>query len=559
MTLIHTLSDSDDSELESLRDSPPRKKPRLSQLPTVTVHIIQQKLPDSDIEELYSLVDKCDNEALSLKLTPSIEEAKVIVTTLRMRRRLERHLDWELASQKAIVTPDWIRACYEKQSVAPYASFAAIKELQDSQPSAWESPSQPLESAEVPIYDWKDYDHTSGYACMRASPLVCPNQELARQLAVVSRERKLEGNDVSSLSYARAVAVRYLFTFIAEQAADAPSRQLKVLCHYPQVLELCRIDPRPAFPHELTNRNLREFQQLTFVGPKTSSKVAEFVQKGFITETMKIESSSRYTSLNTFTQVHGIGPTTARSLYTDGLRTLEDLRRYYSSSHAERSHQTRDLPTLTTADALALHEDLQQKIPRSEVEEIHACIKHEMEGILKGCHTVVCGGYRRGKPYSNDLDIVIGHPEFSSSTEREQELASQFLLGLHMKGIITHCFKQSVQFHNTKPKRTWTPPNTLDVVLTIFKLPNSTVHRQVDFIFVLDPKAFWTAVVGWTGSMMFERDIRRWAKEKKGLKFDSRGITRRRDSHVFAPKSEKEVFDILGLQWIHPTLRNADI
>ena len=35
--------------------------------------------------------------------------------------------------------------------------------------------------------------------------------------------------------------------------------------------------------------------------------------------------------------------------------------------------------------------------------------------------------------------------------------------------------------------------------------------------------------------------------------------TRRRDSQLFYPQSEKEVFDIIGLPWVDPTLRNTDV
>lgn len=35
--------------------------------------------------------------------------------------------------------------------------------------------------------------------------------------------------------------------------------------------------------------------------------------------------------------------------------------------------------------------------------------------------------------------------------------------------------------------------------------------------------------------------------------------TRRHDSKAFIPKSEKEVFDMLGLEWIDPILRNANL
>lgn len=58
---------------------------------------------------------------------------------------------------------------------------------------------------------------------------------------------------------------------------------------------------------------------------------------------------------------------------------------------------------------------------------------------------------------------------------------------------------------------------------------------------------------------MFERDLRLWAKQEKGMKFDSSGLTRRHDSKMFLPKSEEDVFTMLGLDWIDPTSRNAGV
>jgi len=67
---------------------------------------------------------------------------------------------------------------------------------------------------------------------------------------------------------------------------------------------------------------------------------------------------------------------------------------------------------------------------------------------------------------------------------------------------------------------------------------------------------------------------------RRGLKFDSSGMcgslssgrlpgshefiflscrTRRRDTKPMFPKSERAVFEVLGLEWIDPTLRNADL
>lgn len=102
----------------------------------------------------------------------------------------------------------------------------------------------------------------------------------------------------------------------------------------------------------------------------------------------------------------------------------------------------------------------------------------------------------------------------------------------------------------------------LEKAMTIFALPKNAVHqrvhRRLDLIFAA-PETYWTAIIGWTGSKMFERDLRLWAKVEMGMKFDSSGLTRRYDSKLFMPSSERHVFEILGLDWIDPTMRNADV
>lgn len=93
-------------------------------------------------------------------------------------------------------------------------------------------------------------------------------------------------------------------------------------------------------------------------------------------------------------------------------------------------------------------------------------------------------------------------------------------------------------FHAPNTLRT-THWDSLEKSLTIFKLPNSAInntpglHRRLDLICTV-PDVYWTAIVGWyckpsamcmsvithtflyrTGSKMFERDLRIWAKEQK--------------------------------------------
>lgn len=76
-------------------------------------------------------------------------------------------------------------------------------------------------------------------------------------------------------------------------------------------------------------------------------------------------------------------------------------------------------------------------------------------------------------------------------------------------------------------------------------------------------------MVGWTGGTTFERDLRRYCKKVKGLKFDSSGVRRRGGGGEWvdvesdadgnpAPDmltAEKRVFENLGLEWRSPEER----
>lgn len=93
-------------------------------------------------------------------------------------------------------------------------------------------------------------------------------------------------------------------------------------------------------------------------------------QADFWTET--ILSSDRFVTLLAFTSIHGIGPHTAQKLYSLGLRTVEELERYYevvpgvaaeeTLSHFEagvtRSEEATEEITIKVA--LALRHDLSQ-------------------------------------------------------------------------------------------------------------------------------------------------------------------------------------------------------
>lgn len=63
--------------------------------PSIKIHILQAKLDVDTITKLYSLIDNAGPLPLELSADPSA--ADVIVTNIRMRKRFERHLHWNIA------------------------------------------------------------------------------------------------------------------------------------------------------------------------------------------------------------------------------------------------------------------------------------------------------------------------------------------------------------------------------------------------------------------------------------------------------------------------------
>lgn len=340
------------------------------------------------------------------------------------------------------------------------------------------------------------------------------NQPLCSALDVLRRSRALESNERSALSYARAIAA------------------IK------------------AFPRKITARERGEVQNLPYIGAKIAKMIDEYLFHGHIPEVEQVRQSERFISLSLFSSVYGIGPVTARELYDRGLRSLRDLEAYYEVDAGFVPVKDSASADMNIRVALALLDDLNHTIPRAEVEAIHATIIGHLEAVQPGCVSTIVGGYRRGKPASNDIDIVFTHPNAKST----KDLCARLVERLRSAGLVTHVMHLS-SFHEHNALRTshW---DSLEKALTVYRSPSDGRYRRVDLISAL-PETYWTAIVGWTGGTMFERDLRSAAKTI-GLKFDSSGITRRHDSKLIYPRSEKEVFDLIGLPWVDPTLRNTD-
>ncbi|CAD6913250.1 unnamed protein product [Tilletia controversa] len=351
-------------------------------------------------------------------------------------------------------------------------------------------------------YPWTN----SEFACQRPTPLICINQGLVEELGVLQKQRELIGESTSMLAYERALSA------IKSYRLDLKD------------------DPGSA-------------SKIKGVGKKISGLVKQYYEDGFIAEARQIRSDGALKVMMGFMELYGIGPANARTLYNEGCRTVEDV------VEAGRSYGTK----LPVGECIKLLPELREKIPRREVESITATVMAKANELFPGCLHTICGGWRRGKPASGDVDIVITHPDHEPA-----EVCKKLVSSLREEGLVTHVIGLSNE--NGSKESNSSAHNVAELVFKAkaTKQGVAPVHRRLDLIFCCRP-VYGACVVGWTGSMMFEKDIRRWARKQLNYKFHNYGIIDLDTGELIETPEERDVFETLTLDWIPPRLRNCDV
>ncbi|KAH8930442.1 Nucleotidyltransferase [Atractiella rhizophila] len=530
--------------------NPPRKRLSHPGVLLPTIYIIDSKLLPEEIEGYIS-----GWEAMGGRVLSSVEGAEVVVTRLRSLKRIARSLE---QGKKTVVSDRWLLDAFESsENALPNIQDYLIASPQHTLLSALtdgsgtdgsgidggsdgeRKPPRPpvdrfkseassiaigqvikrknlasssLKEEVQPRLRWERGKPFPVLSCRRPTPLLPPSENipLLSLLSVIRKRRWLEGEETSALAYSRAISA------------------LKFL----------------DFPIKI----MKDVDGVSGIGGKIGALVKEWIESGTIAEAESIRRSTRFQALSQFVKVHGIGPGKAKELYAKGCRTIEDVsaKGGFSIEFLEEN----EVPML-----------------RVEIERFVEIIGEHIKSVAPEAAWIVAGSYRRGQPTSQDIDILVTVPKLGE----EKGLLKKILDTLHRNGLL----EETLYLCETDSKRPIdarhyhaSGVDPFDKAYTVLRQPfpamvqgskwsgRTGVRRRVDFI-ICPIKYFWTGVLGWTGSTMFERDLRLWGK-KKNMKFDSGGLYRRSDSKEILVNSEEEIFEKMGLEYIPPTLRNCD-
>lgn len=232
--------------------------------------------------------------------------------------------------------------------------------------------------------------------------------------------------------------------------------------------------------------------------------------------------------MDKLTQLYGIGPALAEQYIKNGINGVKlDLEKPIRAQ-LKKKKIFPHLPAATQAD---LKWNPSRKILRANIEKIEAEFKKRLPGIK----FQIAGSYRRKKPYSRDIDLIISAPSNRTTAEHW----NAFLARMSNSDVVkfVEVFAQGE-----------------DKVSTILSF--GKIRIKVD-VFFTDPSEYLFMLLYATGSGQFNVRMRAVAK-RKGYLLNQRGLYKKISPTVLERvpiKTEHELFEILGIRYLIPEKR----
>ena len=217
---------------------------------------------------------------------------------------------------------------------------------------------------------------------------------------------------------------------------------------------------------------------------------------------------------------------------------------------------------------MQFYESFQEKMTRHETRMIGKIVQDAVKKYFPNAEVTIMGSYRRGKLQCGDVDILIVDKRYTKTTplgaldELVERLKSQGHLSDHLTNVDIEHFRsmpsQEEDFHES----IFPPYSNAQSYMGVFHSPQIPgKHRRIDIKFYPYRERIYASLY-FTGNGYFNRSLRLFAKRKKGMKLDDRGlfthpIGSSYKGKFIKVKTEKDVFDKLGLVYKEPYQRDG--
>jgi len=360
--------------------------------------------------------------------------------------------------------------------------------------------------------------------------------------------KPLDSSNIQSLNQNIVSEFERLVNFIQteiDNAKEAKNKKQEIANSFRQKQIKNALNLIKNFPKKITNDNINEFAELPGIGKGTVDRIKEIIKIGKLAELdgFKILIDPKKKILEDLESIVGVGRVTALNFIKMGITSVEDLKNKIDSKEIKVNDKI--------LIGIKYYGKFLGNIPRDEITKVNKLIKKEITKLNKEYKLdddsnyifEICGSYRRGKPTSEDIDVLVS--KIGTRMDKEEKVN-------HLNRLIKRLYKP-IKSNNNQPLLVddITDKYYKTKYMGFIKYKDNPV-RRIDIRFV-SHDAYASAMLYFTGSAELNLKMRKIAKKQK-LKLSEYGLTKE-DGTILPITTEYDIFKILKIEYLPPNLR----
>lgn len=274
----------------------------------------------------------------------------------------------------------------------------------------------------------------------------------------------------------------------------------------------------------LSGKDLKD--KIKGIGDKIAKRIDEILENGCLKELENL--SLNEDSYKELMSIVGVGKSRAKDWIKLGIRNITDLKENIKNKNLK---VTKNIEL-----GLKYYDDLKLRIPREEITEMKKIIEKIILKVNEDLIFNICGSYRRGLNNSGDIDLLITHKEYDGDINKFNFLSKIISNLKKEKFIIDDLSKGNKKF------------------MGFCKLNDKSYARRIDILFI-DYKSYYSSILYFTGNKYFNLHIRQKLLQKK-MSLNEYYLKNLVTNELIYLRNEKEIFDILEMNYLEPFERN---
>lgn len=286
-----------------------------------------------------------------------------------------------------------------------------------------------------------------------------------------------------------------------------------------------------TYPQKITS--VKQMEHIKNIGKKSLLRIDEILRTGKLSEINDAIQKDDYLKyIDELKEIIGIGSKTAYQLYNKyKITSIEELKKLHQEGKITLSDNI--------IKGLKYYGITKEHIPREEINKISDKLHNVILNLDPELFGVICGSYRRLQLTSNDIDMLLVHPKITSKKfkENKKNYLELFVKALINDGIIIDYL---------------TNPETKTKFMGFCQLDSNHPIRRIDIRY-MPYDSYYYAILYFTGPGSFNERMRLITKDL-GYLLNEYGLYDE-NGKLIKVNSEKEIFDLLGMEYIPPNLR----